>query len=84
MDVRQSLALLCLRLCGLGRGLAHGRGRLQPLAAGEGGRFAVLLAVALPGPGRFALDHAPDPPVGPEIDWPAEPISPVKEGGFER
>jgi putative oxidoreductase len=49
------LALLLLRLCGLGMALAHGYGKLAALAAGEGGRFiAGVEALGFPLPGLFA------------------------------
>ena len=49
------LALLILRLSGLGMAVAHGYGKLAALAAGDGGRFiAGVESLGFPLPGLFA------------------------------
>ena len=49
------LALLLLRLSGLGMALAHGYGKVVALAAGEGGGFiAGVESLGFPLPGLFA------------------------------
>ena len=55
MRFTQDLALLMLRLAGLGLALAHGWGKLERFVAGEGGRFVEGVAkLGFPQPELFA------------------------------
>ena len=54
-NLSSDLALVFLRLSGLGLALAHGYGKVVALAAGDGGRFiAGVESLGFPLPGLFA------------------------------
>jgi putative oxidoreductase len=55
MSLTQSLALLLLRLSGLGLALAHGWGKIERFSSGQGGRFVEGVAkLGFPQPEIFA------------------------------
>ena len=57
--MRNDIALLVLRLAGLGLALAHGWGKVSAFAAGQGGRFIEGVAnLGFPAPAVFALAAA--------------------------